>query len=157
MPEAKSKPVEPTVRLGTVGEFEMLGLKLPEHLLGVKSLNPDSALIIPASAATTLVLNILKLWKIPLNEQAKLLGVKRNSLKIRTPRPSTTTPVDLQRLEDLLAIYKALDVLFPDLLQAEHSWVTTPNKAFNNRTPVEVMLTEGTTKVRRYLEGALFS
>jgi hypothetical protein len=55
----------------------------------------------------------------------------------------------------LLGIHLALRLIFPQNRQLAYSWIKTPNRRFDGKTPLEVMLGEGflgVVMVRRYLD-----
>jgi hypothetical protein len=61
----------------------------------------------------------------------------------------------LDRAGHLLGIHKALRILFPHNRDLVYRWVTTANRRFSGRTPLEIMCDEGflgLLMVRRYLD-----
>jgi len=59
----------------------------------------------------------------------------------------------MEQISDVFGIYKNLRIIFPTEQQA-NEWVRKPNKAFDNRTAIEVMVDDLST-VRRYLDSQL--
>lgn len=110
-----------------------------------------------------LVTRLFDLWQLSPNQQANLLGLSgatRSTLqRYRTGEQPLAKSRDLQdRVGHLLGIHKALRILFPKNKSLAYAWPTSKNKAFTNRTPVEVIEEEGfegLLKVRYYLEGQL--
>lgn len=145
---------EPHVVLGTAGEFEMHGLFLPETVRRRKDAQPWDRVTLPASAAVKLALRALDYWGVPKPDWLVILGVTPEQLaQYQTGGYPTAVP-ELQRVEDVLVIYNALTVLFPDDL-AHRTWCTRPNGFFNGQSAAQVMASKGTKVVRRYLEGEL--
>ncbi|MES2681885.1 MAG: MbcA/ParS/Xre antitoxin family protein [Pseudomonadota bacterium] len=65
-----------------------------------------------------------------------------------------------ERLTQLLTIHQSLRTLFPRNQDLTYRWMTTPNRAFSGRTPIEVVAErgpEGLAEVKAYLEGAIQS
>ena len=60
----------------------------------------------------------------------------------------------LARAGHLLAIHKALRIMFPHDRDLAYRWVGTPNRRFGDRTPLETLRQgyEGILAVRRYLD-----
>ena len=64
------------------------------------------------------------------------------------PEDATTE----QRLSCLLSIHKALLTVLPHNTAMVRYWVTSPNPRFANRTPLEVMLTDGLAGMKQVVE-----
>ena len=63
----------------------------------------------------------------------------------------------LDRISNLLAIHKNLKLLFPQNDRLAYTWIKTPNRAFDNRPPVNVIREFGflgLLMVRGYLDRA---
>ena len=102
---------------------------------------------------------IAELWQLTVDEQLCLLGQpprstyfawRRNPDQARLPRDT------LERLSNLLGIYKSLQILLPDAAAAD-AWVRQPNAApqFASRTALQQMLAGNLSDlhgVRRYLD-----
>jgi hypothetical protein len=60
----------------------------------------------------------------------------------------------LARCGHLLGIHEALRIIFPHDRDLAYRWVTTPNRRFADRPPLEIMKQgfEGLLAVRRYLD-----
>ena len=106
-----------------------------------------------------LLTKLFDLWKLSTVEQLELLGQSPNSRanlsKYRQGSPLPNLRDLLDRTGWLLAIHKALRLLYPynDILR--YSWIKQRNKAFDNLTPLELMQQEGIigiAKVSRYLD-----
>jgi len=146
----------PQVTLGTVGEFEMLGLTLP----GIeRAKDPSSLVCLPASDALKLLLRIFeKLWKLDAGTQAKLLKVSPSTLRrYRAGKSVPRRQEQLQRIEDLLRCHKALRVLFPHNPELADTWLTLRNRSFGEQSPIAHAMRHGTHDVRRYLEAELIN
>ena len=145
---------EPRILIGTLGEFEMRGLSLPNNLVYQGAGRPSDVITMPASTAMRIVLNLLEYWGIPANEWGAVLGVKPERVEDYKKGRFPTETAELQRLEDLLAIHKSLTIMIPDESLGQR-WCSTSNGYFNHRRPIDVIVAEGTRPVRQYLEGVL--
>jgi hypothetical protein len=60
----------------------------------------------------------------------------------------------IRRIGHLLGIHKSLRIIFPHDRDLTYRWVTTPNRRFDGKTPLDIMTTgyEGLLAVRRYLD-----
>ena len=85
-------------------------------------------------------------WGLDDSEVSKLLGTPGNT-------DGTIPEAAMERISDVFGIYKNLRIIFPTEQQA-NEWVKKPNKAFDNRTAIEVMVDNPST-VRRYLNSQL--
>jgi len=150
----KTDQEEPRISIGSLGEFEMYGLLLPENLIYRGAGNPSDVITMPASMAVRMTLNILKTWDISADVWGSVLGVTPERVEDYKKGSFPTEAAQLQRLEDILAIYRALKVLIPDDSLA-NSWCSTPNGFFDQRRPIDVIVAQGTQVVRRFLEGWL--
>ena len=112
-------------------------------------------------ALATMVMALLDHWKLNTEDQAALLGVASTSravlAKYRNGSPIGTSRDQYERVGHLLSIHKNLRLLFPQNRELVYSWMTMRNKAFDNRTPVEVVREwgfAGLLMVRAYLDRA---
>jgi len=143
---------EPRILLGTVGEFEMRGLLIPDKLCDPVSGKPSDQLMVPARIAVMLTLKILERWKVPTAQYPAILGVTPEALEsYREGRYPTVEDV-LHRLEDILAIHTALTVLIPNDGESGTGWCGRQNQYFDGKKPIDIILTKGPRDVRRYLE-----
>ncbi|CAK0764314.1 conserved hypothetical protein [Gammaproteobacteria bacterium] len=90
------------------------------------------------------IVQILSLWKTNFSQQELLLGLPPGSLfgnreEIALPDESTTQA----RAELLLAVDFSICLSFPHAPEVARLWVHTANPFFEERTPLEVMLSEG--------------
>lgn len=103
---------------------------------------------------------IAQAWGLSVDEQLCLLGQPPRSTFFawRKQPDKATLPRDtLERLSNLLGIYKSLQILLPDSAAAD-AWVRQPNSAppFGGRSALERMLAGNVSDlnlVRRYLDG----
>ncbi len=106
-----------------------------------------------------LLTNLFDRWSLSTSERLGLLGL-RPSNRALLSRYRNGTPLPnrrdvLERAGWLLAIHKALRLLFPRNPKLRYSWVGRPNKDFHNRSPLEVMIRDGMIglfRVSRYLD-----
>ena len=101
-----------------------------------------------------------ELWQLTVDEQLCLLGQpprstffawRKHPERARLPRDT------LERLSNLLGIYKSLQILLPDTTAAD-AWLRKPNQAplFGGRSALQHMLAGNMSDinlVRRYLDG----
>lgn len=103
---------------------------------------------------------IAEAWGLSVDEQLRLLGQPPRSTYFawRKHPDKAGLPRDtLERLSNLLGIYKSLQILLPDPAAAD-AWVRRPNAAppFGGRSALERMLAGNVSDlnlVRRYLDG----
>jgi len=151
----KSQPPndeEPWIPIGTLGEFEMRGLSLPNNLVYRGAGSPSDVITMPVSTAVRIVLNLLEYWGIPTNDWESVLGVTPERIEDYKKGRFPTEAAELQRLEDLLAIHKSLTIMIPDESLGQR-WCSTPNGYFDGQCPIDVIMAEGIRAVRQYLEG----
>ena len=102
---------------------------------------------------------IVQAWKLSVDEQLLLLGAPARSTFFgwrKNPDAAALSRDTLERLSNLLGIYKALQILLPDASAAD-AWVRKPNAApvFGGRSALEHMLAgnmSDLSRVRRYLD-----
>jgi len=106
-----------------------------------------------------LVTRLFDLWGISSQDQLNLLGLSSTSRamlsRYRRGEPLSTSRDVLDRVGWLLAIHKSLRLLYPKNEKLRYSWVSRPNKAFDNLPPLSLMLEQGIigiAKVSRYLD-----
>ena len=103
---------------------------------------------------------ISQAWGLTVDEQLALLGQPPRSTYFawRKQPDKAALPRDtLERLSNLLGVYKSLQMLLPDA-QAADGWVRRPNTAplFGGRSALDRMLAGNVSDlnlVRRYLDG----
>lgn len=142
------------ITLGTVGEFEMLGLTLPDI---ERARDPSSLVCLPVDTALRLLLRILEgLWKLDRETQSRLLKVSPFTLqRYHACKSLPRRREQLQRIEDLHRCYMALRVLFPQNPELADAWPTRRNRNFKDQSPIAYALRHGTKGLRQYLESEL--
>ena len=102
---------------------------------------------------------IADLWHLSITEQLALLGITSRSTYFKWRKePQPRLPRDtLERLSYLLGIYKALQLLLPDMHAADE-WIRRPNEAplVGGKSALERMLSGNVSElyiVRQYLDG----
>lgn len=119
------------------------------------TINKDESFVL-AKAVTKL----FNYWKIPQEAQCSLLGISIASRKKLKSMGEGTDGIPTgrdshERVGYLLAIHKALRLLYPKNPELLYGWVTMRNQKFDGRTPLEVMVEDGylgVAKVSRYLD-----
>ncbi len=112
-------------------------------------------------ALAKMVMTLLDHWKLSTEDQAAVLGLAPNNRaalsNYRSGKPIGTSRDQYERVGHLLGIHKNLRLLFPQNRDLAYSWMTTRNRAFDHRTPVEVIKEwgfAGLLMVRGYLDRA---
>jgi len=105
-----------------------------------------------------MVVSLFELWHVSASDQASLLGLSPDSratiARYRKGEPLADSTDLLGRAGHLLGIHQGLRILFPQNRDLAYRWVTTPNRRFGNRMPLETMKQgyEGILAVRRFLD-----
>ncbi len=106
-----------------------------------------------------LITKLFDLWNLSTTDRLELLGQSPNSranlTKYRSGAPLPNLRDLLDRAGWLLSIHKSLRLLYPYNETLRYTWINRRNKAFDNQTPLQVMLHEGIiglAKVSRYLD-----
>ena len=112
-------------------------------------------------ALAKMVMTLLDHWGLGTEDQAAMLGLAPRSraalANYRRGKPIGNSRDQYERVGHLLGIHKNLRLLFPKDRELAYRWMTTRNKAFGNRTPVEVVREwgfAGLLMVRAYLDRA---
>jgi len=113
-----------------------------------------------AAAGLRAFARIAEAWGLSVDEQLRLLGQPPRSTFFawrKAPDKASLSRDTLERLSNLLGIYKSLQILLPDAAAAD-AWVRQPNSApaFGGRSALERMLAGNVGDlnfVRRYLDG----
>ena len=113
-----------------------------------------------AAAGLRAFVRIAQAWQLSVDEQLALLGQPPRSTWFawRKQPDKAALPRDtLERLSNLLGIYKSLQILLPDAAAAD-AWVRKPSSAapFGGRSALDRMLAGNVSDlnfVRRYLDG----
>lgn len=106
-----------------------------------------------------LVVALMDHWRLPLPDQAALLGLSARSrstiARYRKGEPFADSADLIARAGHLLGIHKALRILFPHDRGLAYRWVSAPNRRFGGAAPLDIMKKhgyEGILAVRRYLD-----
>ena len=112
-------------------------------------------------ALARMVMTLFDHWQLSSDDQAALLGIAAGNraalMRYRRGEPIGTSRDQFERVGHLLGIHKNLRLLFPRNRDLAYRWMTTPNRAFEHRTPVEVIREwgfAGLLMVRAYLDRA---
>lgn len=113
------------------------------------------------SALARMVMRAFELWGIGNEDQLSLLGLATDNRaalsRYRKGAPLAASRDLLERAGHILAIHKNLRLLFPHDRDLAYAWMSQRNRAFDNRTPVEVVREwgfVGLLMVRAYLDRA---
>jgi uncharacterized protein (DUF2384 family) len=114
------------------------------------------------STLARMVMTLMQHWALSTDDQASLLGLASGNraalAAYRRGAPVGTSRDQLERVGHLLAIHQNLRSLFPQNPELAYAWMSTPNRAFEHRTPVEVVRSlgfAGLLMVRSYLDHAV--
>jgi len=106
-----------------------------------------------------LIIRLFELWQLPTADQLNLLGLSETSrallAKYRKGDPLPLSRDVQDRVGWLLAVHKALRLLYPHNENLRYTWISRRNKAFDNLRPLDVMLDQGIigiARVSRYLD-----
>ena len=105
-----------------------------------------------------MIVTLFDHWRLSPPDQALLLGLSPDSratlARYRKGEPLADSADLLARVGHLLGIHKALRIVFPHDLDLAYRWVSTPNRRFGDRMPLEIMKQgyEGILAVRRFLD-----
>ena len=127
-------------------------------------LDPGAAPVTPqqmAAAGLRAFARIAEAWGLSVDEQIRLLGEPARSTFFawrKHPEKASLPRDTLERLSNLLGIWKSLQILLPDAGAAD-AWVRKPNTApvFGGRSALQQMLAGNVSDlnlVRRYLDSA---
>lgn len=106
-----------------------------------------------------MVIQLFDHWGLDNSSQSALLGLSLNSSTTIVDYRSGAALSDdrdlMERVGNLLGIHRSLRLLFPHNCELVYRWPTVPNLAFDNRSPVEIMVERGPpgiVAVRGYLD-----
>lgn len=106
-----------------------------------------------------LVTSLFALWDLDTAQQLQLLGMSPRSRaalsRYRQGRPLPDSRDLRDRIGLLLAVHKALGLLYPHNPALRYGWVKRRNRALDNLSPLEVMIDQGLlglARVARYLD-----
>jgi len=110
-------------------------------------------------ALARMVTKAFELWRLGSDDQLAMLGLSAGNRaalsRYRRGEPLAASRDLLERAGHILAIHKNLRLIFPQDRDLAYAWMTTRNRAFEGRTPVEVIRDWGFTgilMVRSYLD-----
>jgi hypothetical protein len=111
------------------------------------------------SRISKMLITLFDHWRLPTADQLGLLGASKENrgllTRYRRGEPLANDRDKLERAGILLGIHKSLRLLFPQNRELAYAWMTTPNRAFDGRTPVRLIDEQGMIglyTVRTYLD-----
>ncbi|AWI53567.1 hypothetical protein DEH84_09075 [Aquabacterium olei] len=121
--------------------------------------SPEPSLQQMSAAGLRAFARLADAWHLSVDEQIRLLGEPARSTFFawrKSPETARLSRDTLERLSNLLGIWKSLQILLPDAKAAD-AWVRQPNTAplFGGRSALERMLAGNVSDlfaVRRYLD-----
>ncbi len=112
-------------------------------------------------ALARMLMQLFEHWQLDTADQLSLLGLAPDNraalTRYRNGSPLANQRDLLDRAATLLGIHKNLRLLFPNDRDLAYRWISTRNRAFDQRTPVEVIREwgfAGMLMVRAYLDRA---
>lgn len=122
---------------------------------------PVVAHTVDRSAISKMLMQLFAHWKLTTEEMLDALGYSLNNRamlgKLRHGDPISSSRDTMDRAGHLLGIHKNLRLLFSHNRDLAYAWMKTRNRAFDNRTPIEVIHEygfAGVLMVRAYLDRA---
>ena len=113
-------------------------------------------------AIAGMVMKLFELWELPVKDQLSFLGLSPGSKKTldryRKKEPFSDHRDLMDRAGNLLAIHRALRILYPHNRKIVYDWMTTPNSDFGGHSPADMVREKGflgLVIVRNYLEHKL--
>ena len=110
-------------------------------------------------ALAKMIIKLFAHWELSTSDQLELLGLSTKSRALLAKYAKGEALPEgrdsLDRVGWLLAIHKALRILYPQNPEIRYSWVNRRNTAFANLTPLAVMKEQGIiglARVARYLD-----
>lgn len=127
--------------------------------------NQDMASVTERIKLAKMILRLFDLWKLDTASQLTLLGLSTTSRAMLSRYRRGTIPLPqiqdiLDRVGWLLAIHKALRLLYPHNVDLCYRWIVLPNQAFSNQIPLNYMKDYGLigiAKIARFLQLQLVS
>lgn len=117
-----------------------------------KAKTPDNAMLPAANtsaeaidrrAVAGMLMKLFDHWRLTTEEQLDALGFSLTNRAVlgryRRGEPITNSRDTLERAGHLLGIHKNTRLLFPHNRDLAYAWIKTRNRAFDNRTPIEVI------------------
>ena len=125
------------------------------------SSEPGHAASYDRKAVAGMLMRLFDHWQLTTEEQLDALGFSTSNRAVlaryRRGEPITASRDTLERAGHLLGIHKNTRLLFPQDRALAYAWVKTRNRAFDNRSPIEVIREfgfAGLLMVRAYLDRA---
>jgi Antitoxin Xre/MbcA/ParS C-terminal toxin-binding domain len=116
---------------------------------------------IDRKAIAGMLMKLFDHWQLTTEEQLDVLGFSTSNravlTKYRRGEAISGSRDTMERAGYLLGIHKNLRLLFPHQQKLAYAWMKTPNRAFDNRTPTEIIRQygfAGLLMVRAYLDRA---
>lgn len=129
-------------------------------MLASQAITPESTGSAERKALAQALMRLFDQWDLDNAARLNLLGLSEKSRallpKYRAGDQGLPQNRDaLDRAGWLLAIHKALRLLYPENETLRHDWVKRRNRALDNRAPLEIMTERGligVANVARYLD-----
>jgi hypothetical protein len=136
-----------------------MGKKKSRPLINEKRSNGSARSREQRVALAEMITRMFELWNLGWKDQLLILGLSEKSrttlTRYRKGQPMARRKNLIARCTNLLSIHESLRLLFPQNRELVYSWPSIPNSNFGNRSPIDVMKTEGfdgILLVKRYLD-----
>lgn len=113
------------------------------------------------SSVARMLMKMFHNWQLPTRDALALMGLaesNRGALsRYEQGQPISNSRDQLDRAATLLGIHKSLRLLFPENRDLAYQWMSTANRTFEGKTPVEIVREHGFVgllMVRAYLDRA---
>jgi len=94
-------------------------------------------------AISSMLMRLFDHWQLSTEEQLDALGFSTTNRAVlaryRRGEPIAASRDTLERAGHLLGIHKNTRLLFPHDRELAYAWIKTRNRAFDNRTPIDVI------------------
>lgn len=94
-------------------------------------------------AISSMLMRLFDHWQLSTEEQLDALGFSTTNRAVlaryRRGEPIAASRDTLERAGHLLGIHKNTRLLFPHDRELAYAWIKTRNRAFDNRTPIDII------------------
>lgn len=136
--------------LATAGELKMWNLRVLS--LDLDKMTEDRWVFIGWKVAYELAIRFLDKMGMSVEDIRKTLALSTGDVR---EVPETLLLGTRHRLYDVHRMHIAILILYPEQPENQRLWFTARHQNLENRSPIEIMASEGTEKIRRLLEGRL--
>ena len=121
----------------------------------VHNLDQNRAVHVTGASDLDAFFALAGVWSLGAEQQITLLGSPSRSTYFKWKKDGGSVSTDTEeRISHLMAIYKALQILFPEPDRAD-AWLRRPSRVFEGRPALDVMLggrLQDIIRVREYID-----